>query len=149
MATGKSGDSLLKVNTYVLTEEMNSYTILQNMDAKCFYERSIVWLYIISQTPATTGADYTNNNYVMDHDGNRVKHNSFSQESGKKAPSELLYCGGTTYSDAPASIDSDGRYNWRRPTATVMAPVGAIAVTMEYPLPDPNTGVLDTTPWGG
>lgn len=151
---GQSGGSVLKVTSITLTEELNSYNILQAMGAKLYYQNSIVSMYVIGDTAAVGGVAYTNNNYTMIHHGttvlkNNVRYSFLDQYPSKIAPS-AMYIGQeinlTRYVASDAFVNADGSFSFRRTAATVLAPIGATCVLIETPLLD-SAGNFDTTPF--
>lgn len=148
------GGGVVKVTSITLTEELNSYNVLQAMGAKLHYQNSIVSMYVIGDTAAVGGPAYTNNNYTMVHHGTTVlksntRYSYLDQYPSKLAPSNI-YIGveinASRYPLSDAFVNADGSFSFRRAVATVLTPIGATCVLIETPLLD-STGNFDITPF--
>ena len=145
-----SSSSPIVITSMVTTAEMNSFSALNAMDAKFKYERSCVIFVILGNTAAVGGSAYTNNNYVMKHNGTNIIEASLNQKSGRSAPNTMAFDFESTklYSCSSTQwIHNDGRYNFRSETASVMIPAGAFCLTVEIPSSLQN-GQLDLTLFG-
>lgn len=147
-----AGGGVSKVSSITLTAELNSYNVLQAMGAKCYYQNSIISLYVIGNTAATGGSSYTNNNYTMIHHGTTVlksgtRYSFLDQLNSKVAPSNI-YIGvssnASRYELQDAFINADASFSFRNITAGVLTPIGATCILIETPLLD-STGNFDTT----
>ena len=142
------GNELIKTTKWTATSEMNTYDAINAMGVKLKYRKSFVMMTIFSSSAASSGANYTNNNYYLIHDGTTVidSASSLQQKSGKSAPSDfaLKFRGNTWYSASAAVVNSDGTFQFRASSASVMIPSGAICLVFEIPNALSN-GDFDTT----
>ena len=153
-AIPSGGGGVSKVTSITLTAELNSYNILQAMGAKLHYQNSIVSMYVIGNTAAVGGVNYTNNNYTMVHKGTTVlkdnaRYSFLDQYPSRIAPSEM-YIGqainASRYVASDAFVNADGSFSFRRAAASVLSPIGATCVLIETPLLD-SAGNFDITPF--
>lgn len=147
-------NSVIETYSITLTAELNSYNILQAMGAKLKYKYSAVMMFIVSTSAAVDGGAYTNNNYYLVHNGTTINRCGLLQKSGKLAPNLLAFflnpvdTSSTWYESMTKSfINADGTFSFRATTATVLAPVGAVCITVEVPNKAAD-GQFDLTPFG-
>lgn len=121
------GTNLRQVTRATVAEETSMYNLMEAIDYTSNFDYGILWAFIICDTPAINGGNYTNNNYKMSYDArkNRAVEQELTQVNGKVAPSSLLQ------SNVFLSMDcafTGRKLRLRKSTDTVLIPAGSEVV---------------------